>query len=272
MPLLTAREEVELSRIIEAGNSAQARMRAGITAYDDARASRAGVLAKEKIILANQRLVYMVAERYWSTATMQFLEVIQEGNIGLALAVDSFDWRKGNKFATFAKPKIRSAILRALEQKKHLVRLPSREFYKHRAALRDHNDDRDTIGGEAGRQDRLTAPTSLDVILERESEDINEGIIADPRTGPEEEALEGFNNYTMEDLLDLLTPRERLVLELRYDENGETLRTYAEIGELLDCTGSNVHAIEKRIKNTLRTKGLTILRDLMGEDWLEAVS
>ena len=124
VPLLTAQEERDLSKIIERGAEARAKMEDGETGRDLGRSIREAAAAKDRFIRANLRLVVSVARRYPLPPGMELLDLIQEGNLGLEHAVDKFDWRKGFKFSTYATFWIRQAIGRALDQKASLVRLP----------------------------------------------------------------------------------------------------------------------------------------------------
>ena len=126
VPLLTAQEERDLSKIIERGAEARGKLEEGETGRDLNRAVREAAVAKDRFIRANLRLVVSVARRYPLPPGMELLDLIQEGNLGLEHAVDKFDGRKGFKFSTYATFWIRQAIGRALDQKASLVRLPWR--------------------------------------------------------------------------------------------------------------------------------------------------
>src|SRR5215218_2538855 len=158
VPLLTADEERELSKAIEAGQRAARKLAHGA---DDALAQMAvcsAAAAKDRFIRANLRLVVSVARRYPLPPSMELLDLIQEGNLGLEHAVDKFDWRKGFKFSTYATFWIRQAIGRALDQKASLVRLPGDRSASLRAALRQASGDGDELDEEHARLHRLTTP------------------------------------------------------------------------------------------------------------------
>src|SRR5680860_145327 len=128
--LLTAEQEVELAQMIEAGEDAMDRLADGV--YSDKRqelelrrAERKGREAKDAFLTANLRLVVANARRYANTSGIDFLDLIQEGNLGLIRAVEKFDWRKGFKFSTYATWWIRQAITRAVAEKSRTVRLPN---------------------------------------------------------------------------------------------------------------------------------------------------
>ncbi len=121
-----------------------------------------GAEAKDAFLTANLRLVVANARRYANTSGIDFLDLIQEGNLGLIRAVEKFDWRKGFKFSTYATFWIRQAIGRALDQKASLVRLPGDRSASLRAALRAVSGNGDELDEEHARLHRLTTPTSLD--------------------------------------------------------------------------------------------------------------
>src|SRR5499426_651949 len=160
--LLTAQEERDLSRVIELGREAAARIEAGENKREHRKAVQAAAAAKDRFIRANLRLVVSIARRYPLPPSMELLDLIQEGNLGLEHAVDKFDWRKGFKFSTYATFWIRQAIGRALDQKASLVRLPGDRSASLRAALRAVSGDSDELDEEHARLHRLTTPTSLD--------------------------------------------------------------------------------------------------------------
>src|SRR6187431_1182221 len=162
VPLLTAEDERELSRVIEAGREAAARLAAGEKGAALKTAVRKAAEAKDRFIRANLRLVVSIARRYPLPQGMDLLDLIQEGNLGLEHAVDKFDWRRGFKFSTYATFWIRQAIGRALDQKASLVRLPGDRSASLRAALRQVSGDGDELDDEHARLHRLTTPTSLD--------------------------------------------------------------------------------------------------------------
>ena len=134
VPLLTAAEEVELAQTIEREVEAEARRDAAkeagkkLSAKERREIKRdvdAAAAARDRFIRANLRLVVSIARRYPLPPTMELLDLIQEGNLGLEHAVEKFDWRKGFKFSTYATFWIRQSIGRALDQKASLVRIPS---------------------------------------------------------------------------------------------------------------------------------------------------
>jgi RNA polymerase primary sigma factor len=136
VPLLTAEDERQLSKAIEAGRNARAKWEKGERGTQLKRDIREAARAKDRFIRANLRLVVSIARRYPLPQGMDLLDLIQEGNLGLEHAVDKFDWRRGFKFSTYATFWIRQAIGRALDQKASLIRIPGDRSANLRAALR----------------------------------------------------------------------------------------------------------------------------------------
>src|ERR1700704_1753942 len=216
VPLLTAEEERELSKIIEKGHKARLRKKAGETGSEFDRAIADAAAAKDRFIRANLRLVVSVARRYPMPPGMELLDLIQEGNLGLEHAVDKFDWRKGFKFSTYATFWIRQAIGRALDQKASLVRLPGDRSASLRAALRAVAGDSDELDDEHARLHRLTTPTSLDRPVGDDDGSELIDLIADAKPSPEDLLLDREQDSLVTGLLDVLEPRARYAVEQRF--------------------------------------------------------
>ena len=144
VPLLTAEDERELSRLVEAGREAAEQLANGKRSVALKNAVAAAADAKDRFIRSNLRLVVSIAKRYPLPHGMDLLDLIQEGNLGLEHAVDKFDWRRGFKFSTYATFWIRQAIGRALDQKASLIRIPGDRSASLRAALRQASGDGET--------------------------------------------------------------------------------------------------------------------------------
>src|SRR5215211_7402888 len=162
VPLLTAEDERELSRIIETGREAAELLANGKRSADLKAKVAAAADAKDRFIRSNLRLVVSIARRYPLPQGMDLLDLIQEGNLGLEHAVDKFDWRRGFKFSTYATFWIRQAIGRALDQKGSLIRIPGDRSASLRAALRQASGDGETLDQQNAELHRLTTPVSLD--------------------------------------------------------------------------------------------------------------
>ena len=227
--------------------------RAANEAADSTKRSREGAAAKDQFIKANLRLVVSVARRYPQQQSLDLLDLIQEGNLGLEHAVDKFDWRKGFKFSTYSTFWIRQSIGRALDQKSSLVRLPGERAANLRTALRN-TADTDDLSAEHARMLRLTTPTSLDQPIGDEPGDTLIDMIASQDPGPEAEAMSNAELRLVMGLLDALTPRMRLSVELRFGlRNGNGI-SYREVGEVLGITGEAARRTVRAAINILRTQ------------------
>jgi RNA polymerase primary sigma factor len=252
VPLLTAEEERELSKIIEKGHKARLRKKAGETGFELDRAIADAAIAKDRFIRANLRLVVSVARRYPLPPSMELLDLIQEGNLGLEHAVDKFDWRKGFKFSTYATFWIRQAIGRALDQKASLVRLPGDRSASLRAALRQVSGDGDELDDEHARLHRLTTPTSLDRTIGDDDSNELVDLLPDATPGPEYEVMAKAEETMVTGLLDVLDPRAKYAVEQRFGLNDGRKRSYREVGEELGVTAEAARRLVKRAVNTVR--------------------
>ena len=250
--LLNAQEERMLSQIIERGAEARADKAKGKTGgrLDDA--IREADKAKDRFIRANLRLVVSVARRYPLPPGMELLDLIQEGNLGLEHAVDKFDWRKGFKFSTYATFWIRQSIGRALDQKASLVRLPGDRSASLRAALRQTSGDGDALDDDHARLHRLTTPTSLDRTIGDDDSSNLVDLIADPNPGPEIEVMTRVKQDMVTEMLDVLEPRARRAVQLRFGLLDDRKRSYREVGEDLGVTAEAARRLVKRALNTVR--------------------
>ncbi|MGE3619272.1 MAG: RNA polymerase sigma factor RpoD/SigA [Acidimicrobiia bacterium] len=256
VPLLTASEERELSQIIEKGRAAQAEIDAGARRAELRRAVREAAEAKDRFIRANLRLVVSIARRYPLPPSMELLDLVQEGNLGLEHAVDKFDWRKGFKFSTYATFWIRQAIGRALDQKASLVRLPGDRSASLRAALRQVSGDGDELDDENARLYRLTTPTSLDRTVGDDDGSELIDLIADDKPGPEDMLDATEENRALGDLLGVLDDRARFAVEQRFGLADGRRRSYREVGDDLGVTAEAARRLVKRAVNTVREEAL----------------
>jgi RNA polymerase primary sigma factor len=256
VPLLTADEERELSQTIERGRDAQERIDAGERGRDLRKAVAAAAAAKDRFIRANLRLVVSIARRYPLPPSMELLDLIQEGNLGLEHAVDKFDWRKGFKFSTYATFWIRQAIGRALDQKASLVRLPGDRSASLRAALRQASGDGEELDDESARLYRLTTPTSLDrPVGDDDGSELVDLLAADVPT-PEQVLLEREDEETLNDLLNVLDTRARYAVEQRFGLTDGRKRSYREVGEELGVTAEAARRLVKRAVDAVREEAV----------------
>lgn len=256
VPLLTAAEEIELSKTIEAGAAARSAKEAGARGRDLDRAIAAAAAAKDRFIRSNLRLVVSVARRYPLPQGMELLDLVQEGNLGLEHAVDKFDWRKGFKFSTYATFWIRQSIGRALDQKASLIRLPGDRSASLRAALRTVAGDGDELDDEHAMLHRLATPTSLD--RQVGDEDSNElvDLLADSTPGPEAEVMAAVDDQLLHDMLSVLDNRARRAVEQRFGLGDGRRRSYREVGDELGVTAEAARRLVKRAVGTVRERAL----------------
>jgi RNA polymerase primary sigma factor len=259
VPLLTAAEERELSRAIEAGRAATERKARGEKGRDLQRAITAAELAKDRFIRANLRLVVSIARRYPLPQGMDLGDLIQEGNLGLEHAVDKFDWRRGFKFSTYATFWIRQAIGRALDQKASLVRLPGDRAASLRAALRAASGDGDELDVENNRLHRLSTPVSLDRQVGDDGDTTLVDLLPADQTSPEDMVLARVDSQLLDDLLGSLDERARFAVEARFGLIDGQKHSFREVGEGLGVTAEAARRLVKRAVESLRDDAAKVL-------------
>jgi len=240
VPMLSHAQEIELAKRIEAGDKE----------------------AVQQFVLANLRLVVSIAKRYVGRG-LSLLDLIQEGNIGLMRAVQRYDWRRGHRFSTHATWWIRQAISRAVADKGRAIRLPVyvntalNRVRRERQRLvqelgRDPSEQElaDALGMDVDRLHELEAapgtPISLELpVGEDEEQELGDVLADEASTSPEEAATTHTMKQEVQDVLeDVLTPRERLVLQLRFGlGNGHTF-PLEQVGRQLGITRERVRQIE----------------------------
>ncbi|MBB0231117.1 RNA polymerase sigma factor, partial [Streptomyces calidiresistens] len=275
IPLLTAADEVELARRIEAGVLAEHRLdTAGPLdarlALDLDRLVVRGRLAKRRLIEANLRLVVSVAKRYPGRG-LTMLDLVQEGNLGLIRAVEKFDYARGFKFSTYATWWIRQAMSRAIADQARTIRVPvhvveliNRVVRTQRAMLQERGVE-PTVEEVATRLDLTPErvgeilnlardPVSLQAPVGDE-EDIHFGDLIEDADlpGPAESATLLLLREQLHAVLSTLGDRERRVVELRYGLSDGRPRTLEEIGQLFGVTRERIRQIEHKTLHKLRT-------------------
>lgn len=262
VPLLSADEEILLAQQIEAG------------AKDDAsyKEMKAGEKAKQKLIDANLRLVVSIAKRYVGRG-MLFLDLIQEGNLGLIKAVDKFDYTKGYKFSTYATWWIRQAITRAIADQARTIRIPvhmvetinkliriSRQLLqdKGREPLPEEIAEGMGISVERVREIQKIAqePVSLETpIGEEEDSHLGDFIEDQDAIAPDDAASYILLKEQIEDVFSCLTDREQQVLVLRFGLKDGKPRTLEEVGQHFNVTRERIRQIEGKALTKLRNRG-----------------
>ncbi|MGH3322297.1 MAG: RNA polymerase sigma factor [Streptosporangiaceae bacterium] len=277
-PLLTAEEEVDLAKRIEAGlyaedklhraDAGEERLPDGLHGELEAVAAD-GYRAKDHMLEANLRLVVSVAKRY-SDRGLPFLDVVQEGNLGLIRAVEKFDYKKGYKFSTYAMWWIRQSIQRGFADSARTIRLPVHVLEQLSKLSRVERDMHQQLGREptpeelAEELDRSPEqvqqllrssrqPISLDTPIGEEGETSIGDLIEDIDT-PEAVDLIDHELMTrqLRALLDTLTPREATIMALRFGLGDGRPRSLDEIGRHLGLTRERIRQLEKESLSKLR--------------------
>ena len=262
VPLLSAEEEITLAKTIERGNSPDA----------TEEEIKAGSIAKKKLTDANLRLVVSIAKRYVGRG-MLFLDLIQEGNLGLLKAVDKFDYSKGYKFSTYATWWIRQAITRAITDQARTIRIPvhmvetinkliriSRQLLqdKGREPLPEEIAEKMDISVERVREIMKIAqePVSLETpIGEEEDSHLGDFIEDQEAVAPDDAASFILLKEQIEDVFSCLTDRERKVLYLRFGLKDGRPRTLEEVGQHFNVTRERIRQIEGKALSKLRNWG-----------------
>jgi RNA polymerase primary sigma factor len=259
VPLLTALEERELSRAIEQGIGAAAKIAAGSKDRELKRQVAAAEAAKDRFIRANLRLVVSIARRYPLPQGMELSDLIQEGNLGLEHAVDKFDWRRGFKFSTYATFWIRQAIGRALDQKASLIRLPGDRSAALRAALRSTSSTGEELDAENASLHRISSPISLDRPVGDDTDTTLVDLVPSGGMSPEDELVAEEGTRLLNDLLGTLDDRARYAVTARFGLIDGQKRSFREVGDDLGVTAEAARRMVKRAVEGLRDDAARIL-------------
>jgi len=274
VPLLTATQEVDLAQRMERGKAARDTMAEAEVEQDRERErllhmSEDGMAAREHLINANSRLVISVAKKYIGRG-VPFLDLIQEGNIGLIRAAKKFDWRRGHKFSTYATWWIRQAVTRAIADQGRTIRVPVHMGDQINRLLRASHQltqelGRDPTVAELAEALNVTVrkaeqmiqvarrPISLETPTDDEEESVLGDFIPDEDSpAPAEVVTTQMLREQLSDILSTLPPREVRILQLRYGLlDGETY-TLEEVGKKLGVTRERVRQIEAQALSRLR--------------------
>jgi RNA polymerase primary sigma factor len=289
-PLLTAQEEIELAKRIEFGKEAHICLRKPEAAdvYGENGMSRLqrlvqdGQAAREHLGRANTRLVVSIAKRYMGQG-LPFPDLIQEGNVGLMRAVDKYDYKRGNRFSTYATWWIRQAITRALAQKTRTIRIPLHMTERIRQMYRTAQSLEQSLGRRPTPEEiafEMDVPTDsirsmMDasqhaIALERPVGDDGDSEFGDfiedqDSPSPVEAATQHLLQETIEEVLSELTPRQSHILRLRFGLGGGEPHTLEEIANKFGLSRERIRQLEKEALRRLRHPRLAHnLRDYLG--------
>ena len=281
--LLTAVEEVDLAKRIEAGLFAEEKLAsvddlpAGLRT-DLATIATEGRAAKDHLLEANLRLVVSIAKRYTGRG-MAFLDLIQEGNLGLIRAVEKFDYAKGYKFSTYATWWIRQAITRAMADQSRTIRIPVHMVEQVNRMVRARRDLAVTLGREPTVAEVAVAmgmqefqvielisydrePVSLDQAVGEDGESaLGDFVVGvDARQEPADTVSQGMLRNDVEIVLATLSQREQAVIRLRFGLDDGRQRTLDEVGREFGLSRERIRQIEKvtllKLRHPSRAKRL----------------
>ena len=287
VPLLTAEEEVDLAQRIERGRMAREELARGNVSTRRRQELRKliedGWAAREHLITANSRLVISVAKKYMGRG-VPFLDLIQEGNIGLIRATKKFDYRRGHKFSTYATWWIRQAVTRAIADQGRTIRVPVHMGDQINKLLRIQHQLTQRLGREPSVDELAIAldvppkkvenmiqvarrPLSLETPTDDEEDSVLGDFIEDDEAPPPDEmATYNLLREHLEEVLNNLPPREVRILQLRYGLLDGQAYTLEEVGRKMGVTRERVRQIEAQALSRLRHPSIRRkLRDYLGD-------
>jgi RNA polymerase primary sigma factor len=286
VPLLTAEEEVELAQRIERGRMAREELAKGnvpaTRRQDLQRLIEDGWAAREHLITANSRLVISVAKKYMGRG-VPFLDLIQEGNIGLIRAAKKFDYRRGHKFSTYATWWIRQAVTRAIADQGRTIRVPVHMGDQINKLLRVQHQLTQRLGRDPSVDELAEAlevtpakvenmiqvarrPLSLETPTDDEEDSVLGDFIQDEEVpAPDETATYNLLREHLDSVLNGLPPREVRILQLRYGLLDGQAYTLEEVGRKMGVTRERVRQIEAQALSRLRHPAIRRkLREYLG--------
>src|SRR5690554_2422375 len=269
--LLTAEEEVQLARAIEAGRKAEVALENETDPTKRRKLNhlvRAGEEARQTFIRANLRLVVSIAKRY-GNSRLPFLDLVQEGNLGLIRAVEKFEYRKGFKFSTYATWWIRQAITRAIADKSRTIRVPVHMIDTITAVQTAENNlikrlgrnpTDEEIAEESGveltkvRDAKRLAPEPVSIFqpVGEDNATLGDFIEDTENVSAFDRVVLQLNLESLQIVLKKLDARERRILELRFGLNGTEPATLDEVGREFNVTRERIRQIETRAIEKLR--------------------
>ena len=273
VPLLTASEEVSLAKRIERGRKAREELARGPVSTGRRRELQVGVedgwAAREHLITANSRLVISVAKKYMGRG-VPFLDLIQEGNIGLIRAAKKFDYRRGHKFSTYATWWIRQAVTRAIADQGRTIRVPVHMGDQINKLLRVSHQLTQRLGRDPSTEELADAlevppkkvenmiqvarrPLSLETPTDEEEDSVLGDFIQDEESpAPTEIVTYNLLREHLQEVLNTLPPREVRILQLRYGLMDGQSYTLEEVGRKMGVTRERVRQIEAQALSRLR--------------------
>jgi len=277
VPLLTVEEELDLAQRIEIGRIAREEIILGnVTANRREELQRLiedGWQARSHLIVANSRLVISVAKKYMGRG-VPFLDLIQEGNIGLMRAAKKFDYHRGFKFSTYATWWIRQAVTRALSDQSRTIRVPVHMGDQISRMLRVQHQLKQELSRDPTVEEMAVSldvspkkvenmiqvarrPVSLQMPIGDEEDDVLGDFIEDQETpAPDETASQNLLREQLDGILEMLPPREARILQLRYGLIDGQVLTLNEVGRKMGVTRERVRQIEAQALNRLRRYGI----------------